>query len=477
MKYILANNAVSAVGVLLAAASTILVLDDTKTSSSMTTALGSVDANNNILITLTDNAETSHEIVTVSAWDGPTNTATITRGQDGTTAAEWPVDTKVEIRTSKGILEKLLDGEATNSIAYGNSVYVDPGAISSVAFGDLAYIGNALGGIALGEGVYVDDGADNSVSIGADSSIYALGACAFGYDTYISAEKSVGIGFSTSVNGANSVSIGNNNYSSGANSITIGDEANAYGASSVSIGEDATCYDATSISIGSASVTNDVDSVAVGTGSYTSSPGTVALGHDARASYEKAVSIGDAAEATDSYSISLGHAAQASEALACAIGAGAVADVTNLSHLAMLPGHNSTYYYPATLTGAEDIPTRHRAAPMMTIGTGVLDLTDATDEQEIQIPNWTSFYPDRIDVIISSATTPTGTPEIAVGTTTGGTDILASTVITKNSATQRQAITPDSIDGVSSIFVSTSVAGAGTWTCRVFIVGYFVQDE
>ena len=105
MKYILANNATATLSALLTVAATSATLDNI--SATLATALGQVDANNRILLTLTDAAETVHEIVEVTAWNSGTSTATITRAQDGTTAAEWAAGSVADIRAGAAQLRGL----------------------------------------------------------------------------------------------------------------------------------------------------------------------------------------------------------------------------------------------------------------------------------------------------------------------------------------------------------------------------------
>ena len=453
MKYILANNASATLSALLTVAATSATLANVSTT--LATALGQVDASHRILLTLADMAESAHEVVEVTAWNSGTSTATITRAQDGTTAAEWAVvGSKVEVRVGKQQLESLNNGQGLYSVNIGRNSYASHE--SGIAIGDSA---NCQG--------------ENAINIG---------------DGYVNTPKGIAIGHGADVNSSGlgtGIAMGKScKVYAGAladeDGVAVGIGASAY-IKAIALGLGAEAGNPKSISIGDAGVWSD-DAIVLGFGyAGGGDSGSVIIGNEtfpAGGGSPDGVFIGRGVNAGGAESsIGIGNGAVLYASLAAAIGAGALCEVTTGAHLAMIPYQPKAAALPDPLPHGGDIATRHRAAPMMTLATGIINLADNTSAYEVEIPSGVRFFADRIDVIIAAATSPAGAPAITVGTTAGGTDILAATAITKTAAHQRQQIAPDNADGVTSIHVKTSTAGTGTLTCRVVLVGYLVADE
>ena len=382
MKYILANNATATLSASITDSETSLVLTDI--SATLATALGAVDANNRILLTLANLSETVHEIVEVTAWNAGTSTATVTRAQDGTSAQAFDDGATVEIRVGKKQLESLLSGTGANSIL-----------------------------------------------------IPSVGAVANGTHT-------ICIGSGASANG------GNRNVVLGSNAQTNDDSF-----ATTCLGHGAGAWDGSeAVVIGhSANIWED-----------SSKPDyAIAIGSEAMAVAMGANAIGGFSVCYGKSSVAIGHTAELR--------------VDYSAHVSsFFVGRNTKQPYGFNI--ATDNISRVRSTPLIMIGSGIIDLTDGTATAQIELPAGTHFFPDRIDVVITEVDTPGGSPAITVGTTAGGTDILAATVITKNAAQQRQKISPDSDDGVDDIHISVSTAGSGTtYNCRVVVTGYLIENE
>ena len=499
MKYILANNATATLSASITDSETSLVLADI--SATLATALGQVDANNRILLTLTDIADAVHEIVEVTAWNSGTSTATITRAQDGTTAAEWAAGSKAEVRVGRLQLRSVNYGEGIHAIL-----------IDTIPF--MAGPGSALGNYSIGVGMECEADGLESIAIGRQARAYGDRCICIGKTAEMQTEwalvdpteYSILIGTNTDwAEGARSVLLGHDIFNEGHDSVVLGSSAYNKGDECVVIGRSAKTFGNNkaiiignstahspaqdiiligngaetgndhAISIGSGNAYGDY-AIAIGKDGMASGPGCISIGRESKAYIDKDISIGHSAEAGGEMSIAIGGGAQAWGKFSTAVGFAAFAGSNLFAHLAMLPVLNKTVSLPTLETG--DIATRHRAAPSMTLASGIIDLTDGTSTAQIELPAGTHFFPDRIDVIITGVDTPGGSPEITVGTTAAGTDILAATVITKNAAQQRQKISPDADDGVDGIHISVSTAGSGTtYNCRVIVSGYLVEDE
>ena len=414
MKYILANNATASLASGITDADTSIELFGISTT--LSTALGLIDASNRVLLTLADASETDHEIVEVTAWDSATSTATVTRGQDDTTAQAWGDGSKAEIRVGK----KQLDERFGVSGNAANTVLISPdrsaGKDTDADGPNNTFIGNNF---TLVPG--------NHYSVVAGESWAASSPLSF----------CTSIGCQTE--------LANEDFSS----------------------ED--CYGA--VAVGCLSMVYGNECTGVGTEVHAKGVDCVSIGYATSASGVKGITAIGAKSVINSWPRS-----QDDLSFTTALGYKSICDRSCSIHIAGIPIQNKTSYLPWLET--DDIASRHRSAPITTLATGIIDLTDDTATAQIELPAGTHFFPDRIDVIITGVDTPGGSPEITVGTTTAGTDILAATVITKDTAHQRQKISPDSDDGVDDIHISVSTAGSGTtYSCRVVVSGYLVEDE
>ena len=454
MKYILANNARSVVAELLTAVGTSIVLDGMQMSAGMGQALSDVDANNCLFLTISDVGENYHEIVEVTSFDLVTYTATIVRAQSDTAAREWPIGSKVELRVHADLLENLNAGEPEDSVVIGAGGYIYPSAARTVAIGKDIQLGTS----------------------GTDG-------VAIGHSTYLASADCVVVGKGSQISGATeprSIVIGYNGRSFAANAISIGDGTEVHGAGGIAIGKGSQAGGVKSVSIGDTSPVWSDGLVCIGH-SYDGGgeDNAVIIGNEyTGGGCEEGVILGKGIDGGGGFrSIGIGSGVTVWYPYSAAIGAHAESKIQCAAHLALIPFQPKSTALPVTLH-ASDIETRHRTSPLITLASGIIDLTDIASTAQIEIPTGTNFFIDRIDAIITGVDTPGGTPAISVGTTAAGTDILGATVITKDAAQQRQKISPILDDGVTDIHISVTTAGTGTtYNCRVLVLGYMVENE
>lgn len=420
-------------------------------SDELSTALGLVSSTKNLLLTIFNSDESAHEIIQVTAWDSGTSTLTCTRAAGGTSEQEWARGTQIEARVNSALLDGLTDDAADYTIALprGDGSATHEGA---VVLGHNAS-GTNSAAIAIGESS--ESSGNGSVGIGPWAIASDSQAIALGYDADGLGNQSIAVG-----NGAEVLS--------GANSgIAIGGSSSC--AENVSYG----------IAIGSGSAANADYAVILGGGSgaVAGAEDTIVIGAFATGNGLDSVVIGRGAQNdSNGNSVAVGHGAENAANYSMALGKDSLAQIKAGLHLAAVSYHPNTAAAPTLETN--DIMTRHRAASQMTLATAILDLTDDTDYYDIEIPAGAHFYPDHIDIIIASASSTGGTPEISVGTSDTETNsILAASTISKTAAYGRHSFTADSLDGVTNITVHVATAGTGTWTCRAVVVGYLVEDE
>lgn len=376
-KLLLANNATAKINTGIDAIATSIALKTISTT--MQTLLAAISATQQALFTIADGTGTV-EIIRVTAWTAGTNTITCTRGQNNTTAAPWLAGDAVEVRIPELILDQLYYGEPNNSIVIPREgPTVDISASYSVLIGVAGTIDvNSSSCVGIGSYVVIDASSDQSVAIGSAAWTQAAETVAIGANAYISDAAHTG-----------AIAIGVNAKSSGINSITIGEKGWGTGASSICIGD----Y---------ADVGTDAD--------Y-----GIAIGKDATAEKKVSIAIGQGTYANGIQSIGIGMDAFTNEDFTIALGSGSWAEHVGACHMTGIPYHRAASAINPASLDAGDILTRHRAAAQMTLASGILNLTSAVSTQAIEIPDGCHFYPDRIDVIIISETTPGGTPKIKVG--------------------------------------------------------------
>lgn len=240
------------------------------------------------------------------------------------------------------------------------------------------------------------------------------------------------------------------------------------GFSAIGIGNDALADESNAVAIGAFSTAEATSATAIGASTYAGGASSTAVGNFAAASGANSSAFGRSANAGVDFSVAIGHRADANLVGTCHIAAAPI-----------LAKHNATQNDSAELF-------RYYSAPQITLATQEIDLTNsgespnaADDIQIIAIPTGAHFYPDEVQVIIESSSSVTGNPDIAVGTSSGGTELLGSTTITATTVRNRTINTTASRHGVTgNIYISLKTAAVATaLTGRVLITGVLVEDS
>lgn len=160
------------------------------------------------MATISDPATGLMEIIKITARSS--NTVTVTRAQEGTTARAWASGTRIEARITKGMLERLAQAttDDANALAIGHSSVI--GGVDCLALGVGAeasdptdeYSGNtAVGGYALAKGseasafgAYAEAPGDEGVAVGAYAEAKLTGTVALGYSAVATVEKTLALG-------------------------------------------------------------------------------------------------------------------------------------------------------------------------------------------------------------------------------------------------------------------------------------------
>lgn len=174
-----------------------------------------------------------YEIVKVTA--RTSNTLTIVRAQEGTTARNWASGTSIFAGVTAGSLASLIANQGTgfSAIAIGDDASatgmraVAVGELASANFSNVVAVGSSAGSTAA-----------NAVAVGAGANVYAAGSAALGYQnaaygsdalvagrgvtSYGNQSVALGEGGFIETEGTRAVAIGRNVYAGGPDAIAIG---------------------------------------------------------------------------------------------------------------------------------------------------------------------------------------------------------------------------------------------------------------
>lgn len=247
------------------------------------------------LVTLEDSG--TIEIVKVTS--RATDTLTIERAQEGTSAALFPVGSVAAGRVTAGTLDTLNNkltvdngGDAIGT----NSISVQPNRVntSSTATGN------------------------TSVAVGYDSTSAGTSSVAMGHSSEATGSHSIAIGSISASTSSYSVAVGSSSAASGLYSLAVGYQASAPDNSSVAIGKTATSS-TTGVAIGVDASCTFLGSVAIGSASADSALNAVAVGRDSLAG-DAAISVGFSSSAPGSKAIAIGTSTDAIGASSVCIG-------------------------------------------------------------------------------------------------------------------------------------------------------------
>jgi autotransporter adhesin len=217
-RFILKNNFSTTLAAGISAAQTTATVADA-------TGISTPGAGQGLRLTLQDPLDpAANEIISVTAVSG--DTLTIVRAQEGTTAAIWPIGTKVELRLTAGVSDNFPQINVSGNPS-------QPTGTDSIA----------LGRSAVASATY-------SLSIGRSTSASAQDATAMGRSAAASGIFSIAIGQEATATASSAASFGNGADALGASSLALGPSAAANGAQSVSAGAFAAAFGERSVSVG-----------------------------------------------------------------------------------------------------------------------------------------------------------------------------------------------------------------------------------
>lgn len=245
-------------------------------------------------------------------------------------------------------------------------------------------------------------------------------------------------------------------------SIVLGDRSSACNLHSVVVGQQAASGDDYSTTMG-------YDAVA--------GWGAVSLGAQSRSINDESVAIGNTAYVigSDGFAgIAIGSNAQSLGTDSCnVIGSYStnrinVTTVIGGMHLLRKDNGENASNEHYNYTSAKTV-----------IASKEIDLKTLLDNAStITIPTGATFYPDELELIITSASGVTGNPDVSFGITGNTTSLQASTTITNVSLKDRTIFTPSSRAGVNSLTASVKAAATGTSLNGRFVwTGILVEDE
>lgn len=351
-----------------------------------------------------------------------------------------------------------------------NKAYVD--ATFEPVLGNPAGNGYILSSTTGGVRTWIPNPAGNNLwEVGSGSgSIQTLGngadasgdfSFAAGINAIASATDAIAIGDLTTASGLESIVIGHSSSAVDNGAIAIGSAANAI-ANAIALGTTATALGDSCISLGSN---------AASSGNY-----SVSVGKDSISSGDTTTVIGPLASATSDASVAIGYLSSATGYASNAIGNGAIANIDGTTNLvgALITKKGSLY-----IGGVE---VKEGAATVVTVTTDELDLK-TTFDRTITIPSGAKFYPDGVDVIITTVGgTITAQPYVRAGITGTLAKLLAIVQTTGLTATLGKRQKYDgllSTDGESTLTfgVTTAATGSSTIKGRVVFRGLLIENE
>ncbi len=367
----------------------------------------------------------------------------------------------------------LSSGAASNSTAVGGTSSASATSTTAIGYGASATTATAT---SLGKSAAATGGA--SVSIGNSSASAGLNAVSIGNTTSASTQSSVAIGDSAASSGASAIAIGlsssstasgavsfgGSSSSTGVNSVAMGLSSNASQLTSIAIGKSATTAGAGGIGIGNGITASGATAIAIGNLSTSSASASVALGASSSSTGADATALGASASSTAASSTALGTSASATGISATAIGDSATARITktvNASGTIITRKDSSEGDYQLSFSGA-----------VVTITGPEVDLKVVADTTSITIPTGSIFFPDEVDLILTTSTNNvTGQPTVRAGGDVSTASLLAAvgtTALTLPNHRQRFATLVTST-GQQVLTAGVTVGATGTTVKGRFI--------
>ena len=433
----------------------------------------------------------------------------ITRNPE--TMVEWPAGTKVQLRLTAKVINKLMSGghaRGARSIAIGQSErslrmservnidFVGSGGAESFAAGykaaangaySVAVGSNAFshgrGSISIGNRAEIHAGSDYSMAVGYDSTCYGYKSQALGARSavYPGANYSVALGYSAKTYSTNSgygeyfnTSVGIWAEVQSSNRATVlGYWSRAYIGSNKALlaGARNKVYSEYGIALGAYNVValNSPRSMAIGAKANvaTNRPHTINIGYKS----------GLTATAAVAKTLAVGYNSAADALGATAIGEFVTNGVaqTFMSQPPVLRADNSS------VTGAkQSIFSTGGGAPTV-LTTQVFDLA-YTNYASIPLPANCKFFPEEIGMICTEAYAPSVQPTIQAGVDASYSATLLAPILTSNMAVAggHEKFNTLSSNGVASLRFEVTIAGndgANPYKGRFYAKGLLIEDE
>lgn len=434
-KQIFSNNARATLATSITAAST---------SISLATGKGALFASpsggNWQLATLTDG--TNYEIVKITARS--TDTLTVTRGQEGTSARTWAANALIYAGITTGSLDRLPQNISQQTDGFALTGASDA-AYTTWAANTTYTWGSCVKG--TNNKIFFCSNSPSGVS---GSSEPTWSASQYGAQTTDNTITWVYVGDQTTFIEGTAL---------GTTARAVIDGATALGFSAVAAGEQSTAlgYFSTafnwSTAVGGNAAAYDMDSIAIGYGStcyysgYANGYGNIALGDYSRTKgYQNCTAIGESATNR----------------------VGGTHVVTGMSMVCRASG----LYAPNAHL--------YSTAQETYIMSAEINLkTTADDVVSFTIPTGATLFPDEMGLIITTADTATVAPDVSFGVTGNTTALLTSTTATGcTTAKKRKTFAPSALDGINSFTASVKTGATATaLKGRFYVKGMLVENE
>ncbi|MDR5867307.1 hypothetical protein [Halomonas koreensis] len=258
----------------------------------------------------------------------------------------------------------------------------------------------------------------------------------------------------------------------------IGDGATSTAQSATVIGAYGSAAGFEGTALGRESQADGAQSLAGGAYAQAPADEAIAFGDHTVANANRAIALGAWTWSSGYQSIAIGYSLGPDEPDSVAIGAGvrlALAGGMVINAVPVLAKAPREYFDASTNNAAYLVASR------VVLQTETLDLTMLGASFTLTMPTGSSntsvLFIDSIDVVLLSVDTINTAPDIKLGTTSGGNDIMGATTITASAVHERQqasSLIPD--QGVTAVHAEVATAADATaMTGRVVLHGYVME--
>lgn len=427
------------------------------------------------------NAQATSQSYTVALGGGPSTSFAANATGGSAIAIGYGTDATGTQSIAIGKLSQATSGSSiaigSNSVSSGNNSIAIRGTSAgndSISIGVSSVIhSSALYSVILGPTNNITiGGSGRSIVIGNSSTTSSTYAIVLGSSASSTGNSSVVVGRSATSSRENTISIGRSANTRSVGSICIGYSSRTFHTSSVNaiaIGKSATVGHTSffstggiAIGYGSKAYSNSFQSyyaIAIGFNSVAASSGPVALGQQSSATAADSVAIGRNAYATQSASIGLGASARAEVEFTIQTQATSI-----IRKDSGLVGTNSFIW---------------GAANESVVMTKEISLKTAATTT-ITVPTNSRFYPTEVGLILTTlGGTITTQPDISFGITGTNNKFVTQTTSSLNAIYERDAYTPLTTTGESTLTFTINVAATGSADIksRAYFKGILVEIQ